>query len=102
MESIYNRLVFACTVKAAIEAKCLRVSTRKNGTVFGLFRFSLSFLFACAAIKRVNLAFKTTIIKNAYLTLAVIQFKVEANNSLIFCHYKHIRKILTNVPLQSI
>ena len=52
----------------------------KNGTLFGLFRFSLSFLFACW----VNLAFKTTVMEDTHLTLAVIPFKVETNNSLFF------------------
>ena len=52
----------------------------KNGTIVGLLRFSLSFLFECAAINRVNLS----IIDDTHLTLAAIPFKVEANNSLIF------------------
>ena len=56
----------------------------KNGTLFGLFRLSLSFLFACAAINWVNLAFRMTIIGDMHLTLATIPFKVEANNALIF------------------
>ena len=58
----------------------------KNGTPVGLLRFSLSFLFASAAINRVNLAFRTTITEDTHLTLAVISFKVEANNSIFFCH----------------
>ena len=64
----------------------------KRGTVVRLLRFSPSFLLACTASNRANLAFKTTIIEDTHLTLAGIQFKVEANNSLIFCHYKHTRK----------
>ena len=44
----------------------------------------LTVFFVCAAIIRVNLAFGTTIIEDTHLTLAVILFKVEANNSLIF------------------
>ena len=72
---IYNRLVSACTT---IKVKCLCASTSKK-------RHSCrTFLFACAAINRVNLAFRTTIIKATHLTLAVIPFEVEANNSLIF------------------
>ena len=65
----------------------------KNGTLVELLCFSLSFLFAWAAINRVNLAFRTTIIEDTQLTLAVIPFKVEANNSLFFCHYKHKKKL---------
>ena len=56
----------------------------KNGPLFRLVRFSLHFLFACSAINRVNLAFRTTITEDTHLTLAVILFKIEANNSLIF------------------
>ena len=51
-------------------------------------------VFACAAINLVNLAFRTTIITDKHLTPAFIPFKVEVNNSLIFCHYKHARKNL--------
>ena len=43
---------------------------------------------------------RTTIIVDTQITLAVIPFKVEANNS---CHYKHTRKLCRiSVPLQSI
>ena len=48
------------------------------------FFVSTVFLFKCAAINRVNLAFRMTIIEDTHLTLAVIPFKVEANNSLMF------------------
>ena len=75
---VYDRLIFVCTVKTAIELKCLCVSTSKKR------HSGRTFLFACAAINRVNLAFKTTIIEDTQLTLAVIPFKVEANKSLIF------------------
>ena len=64
----------------------------KNGILVGLFSFSLSFLFACAAIIRVNLAFRTTIIEDTHLTLAVLPSKVEANNSLIFMLLKTYEK----------
>ena len=64
----------------------------KNGTVFELVRFSLYILFVCAAINRVNLAFRTTIIEDTHLTLAVIPFKVEVNNSLIFLAITNIRE----------
>ena len=67
---------------------------QKNASVVGLFRFSLSFVLACAAINRVNLAFRMTITEDTHLTLPVISFKVEANNSNFFCHYKHTRKNL--------
>ena len=56
----------------------------KTGTLFGLLCFSPSILVACAIINRVNLAFKTILIKYTHLTLVVIPFKVAANNSLIF------------------
>ena len=100
----YNRLVSVCTVKTAIEVQRLCVSTSKKRYIFGLLRFSPSFLFACAAIIRVNLAFRTTIIEDTHPTLASIPFKVEGNNSLIFFyHYKHTRKICqVSVPFHSI
>ena len=99
---VYNRLLSACTAKTVIEVKCLCVSTRKNGTFFALLRFSLSFV--CAAINQVNLAFRTTIIEVTHLTLAVIPFKVEANNSLILLPLqKYEKKIcLVSVLFQSI
>ena len=64
---------------------------------FGLFRFSLSFVFACAAIDQVNLAFKT-IIEDTHLTLAGIHFKVEANNSLIFLLLQTYEKKFDEFP----
>ena len=64
---VYNRLIFACTVKTAIEVKCLCVSTSNKWH-------------SCWD----NLAFRTAIIEDTHLTLAGIPFKVEANNSLIF------------------
>ena len=82
---VYNRLVFACSVKAAIEVKCLCVSTSKK------LHSCRAFLFAWAAINRDNLAFRTTIIGDTHLTLAAIPFKVEANNSLIFLREKICR-----------
>ena len=81
---VYNRFVSTCTVKAAIEVNVYVFQLAKNGTLVGLLRFSPSFLFACAAINWVNLAFRMTIIEDTHLTLAVILFKVVANNSLIF------------------
>ena len=63
----------------------------KTGTLFGLC-FSLCFLFACAAINRVNLAFRTIIIEDTHLTLAVIPFKIVANDSLIFFTISNIRE----------
>ena len=92
---VYNRLVFACTVNTAIEVKCLCVFTSKTRHSYRASSFLTVFLFACAASNWVNLAFKTTIIEDTHLTLAVILFEVEANNSLIFCYYKLTRK---NVP----
>ena len=94
----YHRLVFSCTVKTAMKVKCLCVSSIKHGTVVGLLRFSRSFLFACAASHRANFAFKTTIIEDTHLTLIGIPFKLEANNSLIFCHYKHMTKKFAEFP----
>ena len=73
----------------------------KNGTLFGLFRFSLSFLFACAAINWDKSAFRTTIIEDTHLTLAVILFKVEANNFLSFFAITNTREksCQVSVPL---
>ena len=89
---VYNRLVSKCTIKTAIEVKCLCVSTSKNGTLVRLLCFSLSFLFACVAINQVDLAFRTNIIGDTHLTLAVILFKVEANNSLIVLPLQTFKK----------
>ena len=97
---VYNRLVSACTVKTAIEVYVFQLA--KNGTVVGFLRFSLSFLFACAAINRVNVAFRMTIIEDTHLTLAAIPFKVEANNSFIYLPLQTYEKKIVSVPLQSI
>ena len=70
----------------------------KNGTLVELFSFSLSILFACAAINRVNLAFKMAIIKDTHLTLAVFPFKVEANNSVIFLPFQTCEKKFVEFP----
>ena len=77
---VYNRLKFACTVKTAIEVKCLCVSTSKKP------HSCRAFLFACAAnlaLKFSKFSIKKKIIEDTHLTLAVIPFKVEAKNSLI-------------------
>ena len=70
----------------------------KKGTLGGLFRFPLSLLFACAAIIRVNSAFRMTIIKDTHLTLAVIPFKVEANNYLICLPLQTYEKKFAEFP----
>ena len=95
---VYNLLVSSCKVKTAIEVECLCVSTSKNGTLFGLFRFSLYFLSVCAANNLVNLAFKTTIIEDTHLTLTAIPFKVEANNSLNFLPLQTYEKKFAEFP----
>ena len=78
------RISFACTVKTAIEVKCLCVSTSKKLHSLRAFPFLTVFWFACTASNRVNSALRTTVIEDTHLTLAVIPFKVEANNSLFF------------------
>ena len=95
---VYNRLVSACTVKTAIEFQRSCVSASKNGNFVELFRFLLSFLFACTATNRGNLAFKMTIIEDTHLTLAAIPFKVEANNSLIFLPLQTYEKKFAKFP----
>ena len=71
-------------------------NTHKTALLSG---FSPPFLFA---INWANLAFRMTIIKNTHLTLAVIPFKVEANNN--FFAIRNIREKIcrVSVPLQSI
>ena len=49
----------------------------KNGTLFGLFCFSL-------VVAQLGQFSVHKIIEDTHLTLSVILFKVEANNSLIF------------------
>ena len=51
-----------------------------------------SFLFKCAASHRANLAFKTTIIEDAHLTLVGNPFKAEAKISLILFAITNIRE----------
>ena len=74
------------------------VQLAKTGTLVGLLRFSLSFLFACTAINRVDLAFRTTITEDTRQTLAVIPFKVDANNFLIFLLLQTYEKKFAEVP----
>ena len=93
---VYNRLVPSCTVKTAIEVLCLYFSTSKKQHFCRASSFLTVFLFACAATNRGNLAFRTTIIEDIHLTIAAILFKVELNNSLFFCYYKHTRKKLSS------
>ena len=64
---VYIRLVSGYTVKTAIEVNVYVFQLAKNGTFVELLRFSPSFLFACGAINRVNLAFRTTIIEDTHL-----------------------------------
>ena len=75
----------------------------KDGTLVGLLRFS-PFLFACAATNQVNLAFRTTVIEDTHLTLAVVPFEVGVNNYLIFFVIINIREKIcrVSVPLQFI
>ena len=81
---VYNWLISACTVKTAIEVKCLCVLTSNTWHSCRAFSVLIVFLSARAASDRFNLAFRTTIIEDTHLTLAVIPFKVKVNNSLIF------------------
>ena len=73
---VYNTLVSACTVKAAMEMQCLCVLTSKK-------------MHFCRASSFLN-----AIIEDTHLTLAAISLKVETNNSLIFCKYKYTTKKL--------
>ena len=85
-------------MKAGVEVKRLCISTSKNGTLVRFLHFSSSFLFECAASNWANLAFEMTIIKDTQLTLAVIPFKVEANNSLNFLHFQTSEKKFAEFP----
>ena len=73
-----------CTVKTAIKVRRQRVSTSKTQHSCRASLFLTVYLVACAASNEANLPFKATIIEDTHLTLAVISFKNEANNSLIF------------------
>ena len=95
---IYNRLVSACTVKTAIEVQRLCVSTSKKFHFCRASSFLTDFLFLCSAANHVNLAFRTTIIEDTHLTLAVIPFKVEANNSLTFSPLQTYEKNIPKFP----
>ena len=75
---VCNRLFSTCTVNIAIEVYCLCISTSKKRHSCWASSFPTGFF----AIYRVDLAFRMTIIEDTHLTLAVIPFKVEANNSL--------------------
>ena len=89
---VYNRLVFACTVKTAIEVQRLCVLTSKK------WHFCRACLFPRTTINWANLAFRTTIIEDTHLTLAVILFKVEANNSLFFLPLQTYEKNFAQFP----
>ena len=96
---VYNWLVFTRAVKTAIAVECLCVSTSKKTALLpGFFISYCLFLFACAAINRVNLAFRTTKIEDAHLTLAVIPFKLEANNFLNFLPLQKYEKKFAEFP----
>ena len=92
-KQVYNRLVSACTVKNVIEVQRLCVSTSKRRHFCQL--FLPSFLFACDAPSRA--IWRLEWLSQTHLTLVAIPVKVGVNNSLIFCHYKHTRKILPSL-----
>ena len=62
----------------------------------------LPFLSACGAKKTSNLAFRTTGVEDAQLTLAVIPFQVGANNSLIFLPLQTYEKKFAEFPFLKI
>ena len=95
---VHNRLVFACTVKTAIAVKCYVFQLAKKALSLGFFVSHFLFLFTSAAINRVNLAFRTTIIEDTHLALAVIPLKVKANNSLIFLPLQTCEKKIAEFP----
>ena len=68
------------TVKGVL---CLLFNHAKKSLTSGFFVPRRLSLFACAAAKRADLAFTTTVVEDTHLTLTVFLFKVEANNSLI-------------------
>ena len=95
---IYNRLVFACTVKTVIKVERQCVLTSKTLHCSRASSVLTVLLFACAASNRANLAFKTTIIEDTHLTLIGFLFKVEANNSLIFLSLQTYEKKFAEFP----
>ena len=100
---VRNRLVSACTVKAAIEVQRLCVSTSRKWHFCRVSLFLTAFLFARSQLIG-QFSVWTTIIEDTHLTLAVIPLKVGANNSLIFFAITNIwEKICrVSVPFQSI
>ena len=62
------------------EVLCLLFNHAKSVTHSEFLRPHRHFLFACAATNRAS---RTTIVEDTHLTLTVIPFKEEANNSLI-------------------
>ena len=96
---VYNRLVFACTVKTAIKVKRQCVSTSKTRHC-GRASSVLTVFFVCVRrSNKANLEFKTTIIEDTHLTLIGIPSKLEANNSLVFFVITNIREKISRVSV---
>ena len=70
----------------------------KSAAVSVLVRPSSAFLFARATKQSDYLTFRTTKVKDTKLTLAIISFKAEANNSLIFLPLQTYDKKFAEVP----
>ena len=65
---------------------------------FGFSRFSSSFLVRVRCNRSINLVFRTTGVEDTNLTLAVISFKIGANNSLIFSLLQTYEKKFAEFP----
>ena len=87
---VYNRLVFACTVKTAVKVKHQCVSTSKTWHCCRASSFPTSFFVCVRRSNRTTLAFKTAIIG--------ILSKVEANNSLFFLPLQTYEKEFAEFP----
>ena len=70
----------------------------KNVTCFELFCFASSSFVRVRRNYLSNLAFRTTVVEDPHLTLAVIPFKVEANNSLNLLLLETYEKTFANFP----
>ena len=94
--SILMLLLFFSFLNCSFNIYCCEWCSHFNSKVY---RDSFIVFFVCLRRNQLsNLAFTTTIIEDTHLTLAVILFKVEANNSLIFLLLQTYEKEFAEFP----
>ena len=81
-------------LKTAKEISCLLFNHAQKSLTSGFFVPHRLFFVHLHCSQSSDLVFRTTVVEDTHLSLAVIPVKVGANDSLIFCYYKHTRKNL--------